>query len=36
MQHIERSLTLMSIWGGFGLMIWLLAKLWPVLLALGG
>lgn len=29
-------LTSMCIWAGFGLMLWLLAKLWPVLLVFGG
>ncbi|MET4426666.1 hypothetical protein ABIB87_004655 [Bradyrhizobium sp. JR18.2] len=33
---IQRGLTLMGTWAGFGLMLWLLAKLWMVLLALGG
>lgn len=29
-------LKLMGIWASFGLMLWLLANLWPVLLGLGG
>ncbi|MET3968733.1 hypothetical protein ABID62_004816 [Bradyrhizobium sp. S3.9.1] len=36
LQHFQRVLTLMGIWAGFGLMFWLIASLWPLLLALGG
>ncbi|MBR0823531.1 hypothetical protein [Bradyrhizobium liaoningense] len=35
-RQVQRVLTLMGIWTCFGLMFWLLAKLWSVLLALGG
>jgi hypothetical protein len=32
----QAVITLMGIGACFGLMLWLLASLWPVLLALGG
>ncbi|MCP3384567.1 hypothetical protein NLM31_29765 [Bradyrhizobium sp. CCGUVB4N] len=34
--NLRTALRSMGTWACYGLMLWLLAKLWPVLLALGG